>query len=47
MTYTVSDFQGQILSFSSQKSGIYEVDIGLGEFTGFLVGYGDFNNDKA
>lgn len=45
--YTVKDFQGQVFKFKNEPSGIYEVDVGLGDFEGFLAGYGDFNNDKS
>jgi hypothetical protein len=45
--YQVSDFQGQIFKFNNMASGIYQVNIGLDDFTGFLVAYADVNNDKS
>ncbi len=45
--YQVSEFQGKIFKFNNIASGIYEVDIGLNSFQGFISAYGDFNGDKS
>ena len=56
ISLSVSDFQGKAFKFTNKASGniknlyligIYEVQVGLDDYNGYMVAYGDFNGDKS